>query len=57
MRNILVEKYLGENKIKKAKEELADLKKFEKMGKLTLAGQKRKEKIEDFLFSQGIFDI
>jgi len=53
--NTLIEKYIGEN-IDKAKKELAFLKKSEKMKKITDAGKKRKEKLEDYLVSKGIFD-
>lgn len=55
----LIEKYISENKSKilKAKKELAFLKKSEKLKKITDLGKRRKEKIEDYLFSQGIFDI
>jgi ribosomal protein L29 len=55
----LINKYLNENdqKIAQAKKELAYLRKSEKMGKLTDQGKRKIERIENYLFSKGIFDF
>lgn len=49
--------YLEEEQdIKKVKKELAFLRQSEKNKKITERGKKRKEHLENFLFSKGIFD-
>lgn len=57
----IIEKYLSPDviyeNVEKVKKELTFLRKSEKMGKITDAGRKRKEKLEDYLFSKNIFDF
>lgn len=57
MESDLIEKYLNEGIIEKAKKELTSLKRSEKQGKLTKMGERRIEKIIDYLHRQGIFDV
>ena len=57
MKTALVEKYLCEAMtVDKAKKELSFLRKSERMKKITDAGKRRKEQLEDYLYSKGIFD-
>lgn len=61
MINDLIGKYLKvdlivEN-VNRAKQELAFLKKSERLGKITDAGRRKKEKLEGYLISKGVYEF